>query len=50
MRGDGLTKGGILVISPQEEILHAFYEDPGKGVPDDECEKIVSAVKSMAAK
>ena len=49
MKGDGLTKGGIFVISPGDEILHTFYEDPGKGVPADECAKIVAAVRSIEA-
>jgi len=49
MRGDGLTKGGILVISPEDEILYTFPEDPGKGVPEAECAKIVAAVRSLSA-
>ena len=47
MKGDGLTKGGIFVISPQDEILYTFHEDPGKGVPDEECANIVSAIRSI---
>ena len=47
MQGDGLTKGGILVISPQDEILHTFYEDPGNGVPKEEAAKIIAAVRSI---
>jgi len=47
MQGDGLTKGGILVISPSSEVLHTFYEDPGNGVPADELAKIISAVRSI---
>jgi len=47
MQGDGLTKGGILVISPRDEILHTFYEDAGNGVPAEECAKIVAAVRSI---
>lgn len=47
LRGDGLTKGGILVISAQGQILHTFYEDAGNGVPEDEREKIVAAAQSI---
>uniref|UniRef100_A0A6V4SN97 Peroxiredoxin-like 2 activated in M-CSF stimulated monocytes n=1 Tax=Prymnesium polylepis TaxID=72548 RepID=A0A6V4SN97_9EUKA len=47
MQGDGLTKGGILVISPQDEILHTFYEEPGNGVPKEEAAKIIAAVRSI---
>lgn len=47
MQGDGLTKGGILVISPQDQILYTFYEDPGNGVPSAECAAIVAAINSI---
>ncbi|KAL1504434.1 hypothetical protein AB1Y20_010840 [Prymnesium parvum] len=49
MRGDGLTKGGVLVISADGEVLHAFYERMGEGVPEDECAKIVAAVKQLTS-
>mmetsp|Transcript_24998 Transcript_24998/g.42740 ORF Transcript_24998/g.42740 Transcript_24998/m.42740 type:complete len:141 (-) Transcript_24998:308-730(-) len=48
MKGDGLAKGGILVISPTDEVLHTFYEDPGKGVPPDECAAIIAAAQQSA--
>jgi len=49
MVGDGLAKGGILVIGPDSEVRHVFYEDPGNGVPAAELEAILSAAKSVAA-
>ena len=49
MVGDGLAKGGILVIAPDGEVRHVFYEDPGKGVPDFEVAAIVSAAKGVAS-
>ena len=49
MVGDGLAKGGILVISPNDEVRHVFYEDPGQGVPDFEVKAILSAAKGVAA-
>jgi len=48
MVGDGLAKGGILVITPDNEVRHVFYEDPGKGVPEFEIDAIVSAAKRVA--
>ena len=49
MRGDGLAKGGILVIAPSGEVRHVFYEDPGKGVPADELTAIVDAAQAIAS-
>lgn len=49
MVGDGLAKGGILVVAPDGDVRHVFYEDPGKGVPDFEVAAIVSAAKGVAA-
>lgn len=48
MVGDGLTKGGILVVAPDGEIKFTFYEDPGKGVPQEEARQIIAAAKAMA--
>lgn len=47
MVGDGLKKGGVLCIAPDGTLRHAFYEDPGKGVPAEDCAKIVAAVRSF---
>lgn len=49
MRGDGLAKGGILVIAPSGDVRHVFYEDPGQGVPEAEVAAILSAAKSVAS-
>lgn len=49
MVGDGLAKGGILVIAPTGQVEHVFYEDPGQGVPPEEVAAILSAVKRVAA-
>jgi len=48
MRGDGLVKGGVLVISADDEIVHTFYEDAGQGIPADDAEQIVRAAKKLA--
>jgi hypothetical protein len=48
MVGDGLTKGGIFVVAPDGEIKFTFYEDPGKGVPQEEARQIIAAAKAMA--
>lgn len=47
--GDGITKGGVLVIDPEGEVLHKFFEKTGEGVPDKDLEKIVEAAKSIKA-
>ena len=31
MVGDGLAKGGVLVIAPDSSVRHVFREDPGNG-------------------
>ena len=49
MVGDGLAKGGILVIAPDDSVRHVFYEDPGQGVPEFEVQAIVSAAKGVAS-
>ena len=49
MVGDGLAKGGILVVAPGGDVKHVFYEDPGQGVPADEVDAILSAAKDVAA-
>ena len=49
MVGDGLAKGGILVIAPDDGVRHVFEEDPGKGVPEAEVAAIVSAAKAVAS-
>ena len=49
MVGDGLAKGGILVIAPNDEVRHVFYEEPGQGVPADEVAAIVRAAREVAA-
>ena len=49
MVGDGLAKGGILVVAPGGDVKHVFYEDPGQGVPADEVAAILSAAKDVAA-
>lgn len=48
MLGDGLAKGGILVIAPDGEIKFTFYEDPGKGVPPEDTAKIIAAAKALS--
>ena len=48
MVGDGLTKGGILVIDRNDVVRHVFYEDPGKGVPPEDMALILSAAKEVA--
>uniref|UniRef100_A0A7S2JSQ0 Uncharacterized protein n=1 Tax=Haptolina brevifila TaxID=156173 RepID=A0A7S2JSQ0_9EUKA len=47
--GDGLTKGGVLCISPDGELVYTFYEDAGKGIPAECQEQIVEAVRSFQA-
>ena len=47
MVGDGLVKGGVLCIAPDGELKHTFYEDAGKGIPDDELKQIVAAVEAF---
>lgn len=49
MVGDGLAKGGVLVVSAGSQLLHVFHEDPGNGIPAAEAAKIVAAVESMRA-
>lgn len=49
MRGDGLTKGGVLVIAPDSSVRHVFYEDPGNGIPAEELAAIVSAATAVQA-
>ena len=46
---DRLVKGGVLVISADDEIVHTFYEDAGQGIPADDAEQIVRAAKKLAA-
>ena len=47
MKGDGLARGGVMVIDPNGEVRHVFYEDPGAGVPEEECALIVEAARAM---
>lgn len=46
MVGDGITLGGILVISPQNEVLFAYKEETGQEIPTAE---IAAALASLAA-
>ena len=48
MNGDGLAKGGILVIAPDDQVCHVFKEDPGKGVPSEEMAALLSAARRVA--
>lgn len=50
MKGDGIKKGGVLCIAPDGELLHTFFEDPGKGIPAEDCAQIVAAVRSFATR
>eukprot|EP00746_Dinoflagellata_sp_MGD_P081112 gnl/MRDRNA2_/MRDRNA2_32297_c0_seq1.p2 gnl/MRDRNA2_/MRDRNA2_32297_c0~~gnl/MRDRNA2_/MRDRNA2_32297_c0_seq1.p2 ORF type:complete len:119 (+),score=19.71 gnl/MRDRNA2_/MRDRNA2_32297_c0_seq1:533-889(+) len=50
MVGDGLTKGGVVVIDKNGTPLYTFYEDSGKGIPSDSLSKIVEAARSIALK
>jgi len=47
MMGDGLAKGGIMVIAPDGEIKFTYYEDPGKGVPLEEAARILAAARAV---
>ena len=49
MVGDGLAKGGVLVITPDDKVRYAFYEDPGNGIPEAEVAAIVNAASEVAA-
>lgn len=49
MKGDGVTKGGILVIGPDGDVKFTFYEDIGKGVPAEEAAKIIAAAKALTS-
>jgi len=49
MQGDGLTKGGVLVIAPDSGIRHVFYEDPGNGMPQAELNAIIAAAKTIGS-
>lgn len=49
MVGDGLVKGGVLVIAPDGELKYTFPEDPGNGIPVEAQEKIKSAVGSFGS-
>lgn len=50
MVGDGLVKGGVLVVDPTDEVVHVFPEDPGNGIPAEAAAEIVAAVRSMQQK
>jgi len=47
--GDGITKGGVLVIDPDGTVLYKFDEDPPNGVPAAPLSKIVEAANSIQA-
>lgn len=47
MVGDGLTKGGVLCVAPDGELKYTFYEDAGKGIPEECQQQIVAAVRSF---
>ena len=34
-RGEGLILGGILVLSPDAEVLFSYYEETGSEIPKD---------------
>ena len=46
---DGLAKGGILVIAPDNSVRHCFDEDGTGGVPEAEVAAIISAAKGVAS-
>ena len=48
MQGDGLVKGGILVIAPDGDVKCIFEEDPGNGVPEVEAKRIIAAAKALS--
>ena len=48
MVGDGLMKGGVLVIDRNDVVRHVFYEDPGKGASPEDMALIPSAAKEVA--
>ena len=49
MVGRGGTKGGILCIAPDGELVYSYKEEPGKGVPADIRARIeVDADKELA--
>jgi len=49
MRGDGLIKGGVLVVAPDSSVRHVFYEDPGNGIPPESLTAIISAATAVQA-
>jgi len=49
MKGDGLVKGGVLVIAPDDRVVHTFFEDIGNGIPEAEAAKIAEAVRQVAS-
>eukprot|EP00747_Dinoflagellata_sp_TGD_P189768 gnl/TRDRNA2_/TRDRNA2_50509_c0_seq1.p2 gnl/TRDRNA2_/TRDRNA2_50509_c0~~gnl/TRDRNA2_/TRDRNA2_50509_c0_seq1.p2 ORF type:complete len:119 (-),score=27.82 gnl/TRDRNA2_/TRDRNA2_50509_c0_seq1:33-389(-) len=50
MVGDGLTKGGVVVMDPKGNPLYKFEEQSGKGIPADSVAKIVDAARSISAR
>lgn len=48
LKGDGLTKGGVMVVSSLGQVLHTFYEDPGQGIPEAECDLILAAARKCS--
>jgi len=49
LKGDGLVKGGVIVVGPRDEVLYTHFEDIGNGIPAEALKEISAAANKVAA-
>lgn len=47
LKGEGFLKGGVLVISRDDEVLFSYQEQTGSGISDETAEAIAAAARRL---
>ena len=47
LKGEGIVKGGILIISRDNKVVYAYHEQTGAGIPEGVVEEIAEAARRL---
>ena len=47
LKGEGIVKGGILVIGRDDKVVYTYYEQTGTGIPSGVVKEIAEAARSL---
>jgi hypothetical protein len=49
LKGEGLVKGGVLVVGPDDTVLYTHFEETGSGIPKEALAEIKAAALKLIA-